>query len=169
MRAPYGTAIRFVERATKCYTDGCLLWPYALDHDGYGVVWDPSVSRIRRAAVMVCKVRNGPQPQGTQCAHSCGLPRCVNPKHLRWATYSENANDRWRHGTMRYGGGGNHHNTKLSPDQVLEIYLSGEAPEDMAQRHQVSVSTVRAIRRGERWAWLTQPREKETVDGYDSG
>jgi hypothetical protein len=43
-----------------------------------------------------------PQPEGRIACHLCDNPRCVNPKHLYWGTYSDNMQDRDARGPERY-------------------------------------------------------------------
>lgn len=78
--------------------DDCLTWPYATDKDGYGL--GELGGKIRRAHRYICMLAHGAPPtQRHQAAHSCGKGHlgCVNPRHLRWATNSENQLDRWAH------------------------------------------------------------------------
>src|SRR3546814_15498376 len=48
----------------------------------------------------MCVLAHG-EPVGDrdQAAHKCGRPKCVNPRHLRWATHRENMADKAIHGT----------------------------------------------------------------------
>lgn len=68
--------------------DDCLLWPFTKNARGYGTV---TYARGYTAAAAMCELAHGNRPEGKQSAHSCGVRLCVNPRHLRWATRSENA------------------------------------------------------------------------------
>lgn len=71
-------------------TDQCILWPHGQTNNGY-----PSMGPSRpRAHRYVCEQKYGPAPKGkTDAAHSCRNRLCINPRHLRWATRSENMMD----------------------------------------------------------------------------
>lgn len=62
----------------------CLLWRGRAQPNGYGKIGDRYVHRIAFEAV------HGPIPEGKVVDHSCHQTLCVNPEHLRAATYSEN-------------------------------------------------------------------------------
>ncbi len=94
-RAKNGEPEKFIEIAKKYTGDDCLIWPYGKDKDGYGWCGGEAVHRI------VCP--GEPKGERDQAAHYCGNPSCVNPNHLRWATKSENMQDKHLHGTMPVG------------------------------------------------------------------
>ncbi len=52
---------------------------------------------------VVCWLHRGPPPAGhPHCVHLCGVPNCLSPLHLHWASAKENAQMRLWH----QGGGG---------------------------------------------------------------
>jgi hypothetical protein len=82
----------------------------------------------------MCELVNGPPPLGALAAHSCGRGHdgCVDPRHLRWATY------------------------KLTAEQVAEIRsLRGKKTQrQIAEEYGISVGHVCSLqtgRRGGRW------------------
>lgn len=89
--------------------------------------------------------------------HRCGNGHlhCVNKNHLEWGNAVENAIDRFRDNTM--------HN-KLAEAQVIEIrydaHLYGAwgkrlySNVELAHRHGVAASTVRAVITRETWRHL---------------
>jgi hypothetical protein len=84
-------------------SDECLPWPFALGDKGYGV-WSRNRS-TSTANHIVCERTYGLAPtEQHQSAHSCGNRKCVNPRHLRWATPVENEQDKILHGTANYYG-----------------------------------------------------------------
>jgi hypothetical protein len=89
-------------------------------------------------------------------AHSCfnGAKGCVNPRHIRWATASENEQDKVASGTSNRGE--RHGMSKLSEDDVRAIRdLEGAMPQtEIARTFGISKWTVGEIIRRERWGWL---------------
>lgn len=153
-QTPKGEPLRFLTSQVLPFQgDDCLLWPYNRHSRGYGMIWlDGRPQRVTR---IVCEDRHGPPPDGAHAAHSCGVPSCCNPKHLRWATGSENQLDRVAHGT--HNRGDRHPNHILSEDDAREIKrLRGMEPQkSLAARFGVSKWQISKIQRGVAWSWLT--------------
>ena len=80
-------------------------------------------------------------------AHSCGVRRCINKRHLRWATQVENEVDKLTHGTRQ---------SKLTEKQVLFIRnLHGVVPQKLLASHfKVSLGTVEQILARKIWRHL---------------
>lgn len=102
-----GEAIRWIERHVGYADEVCLIWPFAKSvQRGYGRFSHNGVSHY--AHRYMCELVNGlaPSPRH-QASHTCGKGHkgCVNPRHLAWATNSENQRDRRRHGTAAVRGG----------------------------------------------------------------
>ncbi|WP_435658128.1 HNH endonuclease [Brucella pituitosa] len=99
-----GAPMSFVETVALNYSgDECLTWPFGKTGDGYGVL---KVSPDSLAHRVICRMVYGdPSSEDLVAAHSCGNGHlgCVNPKHLRWATYKENSQDMISHGRARNG------------------------------------------------------------------
>ena len=68
----------------------CILWPGALDKDGYGKT--TREGKTWRAHRYTYVLANGPIPAGLQLDHLCRVPACVNPDHLEAVTPKENTN-----------------------------------------------------------------------------
>lgn len=97
-----GKPWEFIESALNFEQDACLIWPYGKNDKGYGsIAFKGTTKGVHR---IICEKVNGiaPSPKH-QAAHSCGKGHlgCVSPKHLRWATRSENASDSVKHGTSQ--------------------------------------------------------------------
>jgi hypothetical protein len=105
--------------------------------------------------VFVCTEVHGTAPAGHQVAHSCGNARCVNQRHLRWATSKDNAADRILHGTS--GRGESNPAAKLTVAEVLEVRSAveaGESKSSVARRYGVSPRLVRFIVQRRKWKHL---------------
>ncbi len=132
--------------------DNCLAWKFGNNGKGYGVF---HVDRKAVAAhVYVCTTLNGPRPSANHdAAHSCGNGHlgCVNPKHLRWATRSENQRDRHKHGTMLVGT--ENPRAKLTDDDVRKIrsLIGVMSQRQIAKKFGVSQMIVSRIHRGQLW------------------
>ncbi len=111
--------------------DECLIWPFggiARKADGAKHRLSIYISGKRMpVTVAMCTLAHGPKPpEKDVAAHSCGKGHemCVNPKHLRWATYKENEADKHIHGTAVVGS--KSPNAKLTEEAVRQIRtLSG--------------------------------------------
>lgn len=133
--------------------DECLLWPYGKTSAGYGVVSVDGKQRLVHR--YVCEIANGPpSPEQTDAAHNCGNGHigCANPKHLRWATRSENMRDCRGHGTIRYGEA--HLRAKLTAAQVCEIRSSPDLRKNLASRFGVSPALITLVRQRKVWVHI---------------
>lgn len=144
-KLPNGTYQRFLDAAIAADTDKCILWPYAVDKDGY------PISRKHRKA---CIAAHGQPPSARyHAAHFCNNRACVNPSHLRWASPRENILDKEAHGTVLRGE--KHHRHKLTEEQVMAIFRDPRIQKEVAKAYGVSKATVCFIRDGKNWGWLT--------------
>ena len=133
--------------------EACLIWPFSRTPEGYANVLWYGGRQVRAYRVMCMLAHGDPPTQGHHAAHSCGQGHqgCIAPRHLRWATPVENAEDRERHGTQTKG------RPKLKPDLVREIYeRRGTAPQtEVAAEMGVSNHAVWRIWNGISWRDLT--------------
>lgn len=130
--------------------NNCVLWPFS-EKENYGGVTICGVSR--GAHRVMCELEHGhPPDEEAVAAHSCGRRRCVNPKHIRWATQKENSQDRLKHGTMIRGS--QHKRARLQESQVLEIRTSSQSYRKLANMYGVSRATICAIKTRRNWGWL---------------
>jgi HNH endonuclease len=147
--AERGEPLRWLIAAANSQTDECLLWPYCGYRNGYGSVWyKGQLTGAHRAA---CLMAHGEPSDGKEVAHGCGQRRCCNPRHLRWASPSENQQDKRRHGTAPIGS--KNGCAKLTEVQIPEIRLlaTTEHPDLIAKRFGVTSSTISYVLRGKTW------------------
>lgn len=85
-------------------SDECLIWPFARTARGYGTIRVKG-SETTASRQMTILAHGDPPSPTHQAAHRCGNGHlgCVNPKHLRWLTCSENNLEKHEHGTMQVG------------------------------------------------------------------
>jgi len=144
----YGEAQRFFETAMVTETDDCILWPYACDTLGYGMLsFRRGTTKMRRVHNLACERAYGPSPPGNEACHRCNRRNCLNTRHLRWDTRKGNMADQLAHGTRRQV----YPNGRLRPDEVRAIRASSEPTRDLAMRFNVSKYAVWEVRTGRTW------------------
>ena len=152
-RAPRNAHITFLKSLLVNEQDGCVRWPFSRTKFGYAAT--KFHGKSINASRLMCIIAHGDPPtESHQAAHSCGNGHmgCVNPRHLRWATPSENALEKYSHGTMRVGERNGF--AKLNSSQVKEIRrrLSlGEKGKDLASLFGVTPSTISVIKKRKAW------------------
>lgn len=144
------TVMDWLDRSTSAWeSDECLLFPFSVGSHGYGQLNDGS-RRPSLAHRYVCLKFHGlPVRSAMHAAHSCGNKICVNPRHIRWASRSENEGDKRRHG--RDNAGQRHGMSKLTADEVVAIRNAPGFQKDIAERFGISRQHVSDIKGGRRW------------------
>lgn len=147
----------------------CLIFPFYRARNGYGVVYDGD--KRTGAHRFICKLAHGePEDEKLEAAHSCGNGHlgCVNPRHLRWKTRSENIKESADHGRVfnKFGRPGTKRDgtyfqaptrgrARVSPEQVAVIRAQkaeGKRVKDLADQYGVHYSTISKIVSGANWA-----------------
>ena len=153
MSAKRGEATRFLHDAVASNTDDCILWPehWAILH-GYGSIgYKGRVVRCHRLALSLAT--GVPLNDPRDASHGpCHNRRCINPRHLSWATRRQNMGDKKRDGTSLRGE--NHGRAKLTKQKVLEIRASTGPQKAIASSYGVSQALVSSIKRRLVWGWL---------------
>ena len=140
----------FIVQAILHETDDCILWPWGTHGGGYGSVGH---GKRKGVHVLVCRNVHGEPPSSKhEVAHSCGVRRCINKRHLRWATKSENMADKLIHGTHNRGERGGL--TKLTKEQVIEIRTGKRRQTALAKEFGVTVATINDAKHHRTWSWL---------------
>jgi hypothetical protein len=153
-KLPFGAQNWLREHVSESGND-CLIWPFARNSQGYGVVELNGRQTSLQHAMCTLAYGAAPTPKH-QAAHSCGNGHlgCGNPNHLRWATATENAADTLIHGTRARGE--RQGSSKLSENAVREIRsLAGRTKQrDIAVAFGVSQGQVNRIVQRRQWAWV---------------
>ncbi len=135
--------------------DACLIWPYARDPKGYARFGPRYLSR------RICREVNGESPlYGPLALHSCGNGHnaCVNPWHLYWGSFQDNADDSAKHGTHKKKGarGEQNLNSKLTivdVKEIRELYASGCCTmKEVGRKHNICFQNVSLIVNYKSWA-----------------
>lgn len=152
-----GSIPKWIDELIINDTDECVKWPFSLQSNGYGTVTINGKATI--AHRHICTMVHGPPPfERAIVRHVCGngMDSCVNPKHLLWGTYQENADDCLAMGKRARGE--TQGSSILKEYEVLEIYervLRGENQYDIADDYGVKQTQVSRIKLGKQWSWLT--------------
>lgn len=105
---------------------------------------------------LVCEAWHGKPPsQKHQAAHWDGNPSNNYSSNLRWATQSENEDDKKRHGRYNHAPpGSRHRDAKLNESDIPIIrkrYLKGESYSNIAATYKVCWSTIRGVIKKKTW------------------
>ena len=125
---------------------------------GYFIVRTAGKNNLLHRLSLLCYC--GLPPSGKQNAiHSCDNPSCVNPSHLRWGSHQDNMDDKMKRGRHITKRGEQHHNSKLSKEQVVSIRKEykndGVSQDKLAVKYNVGQPQIGRIIRGERWGHIT--------------
>src|SRR6188768_1339565 len=106
----------FLAHAISHIGDECLLWPFSVNTRGYPQMWYLPDRTCREVHRLVCIAAYGTPAASPKmdASHACGVPRCVNRRHLRWKTRSANL-------VEGRGVGESHHTTTLTVEQIRLI------------------------------------------------
>lgn len=146
--------VRFWNTVKIDEPDNCWLWDGAKDgRFGYGHFYITATKGNRKhipAHRYAYEWANGIKPNG-QVLHSCDVPACVNPYHLRDGTHQENMDD--RNARKRTAKGERSGPAILKWEQVREIKtLRGvETSAALGKRFGVCRSTISHIWTGRLW------------------
>lgn len=152
-----GEAFKFALDISKIrYHDACIYWPFSKNKQGQGQVSYKGKNSITTR--VVCELAHGEPPTSSHhAAHSCGMGHicCINPKHLRWATPKENAQDKILHGT--YSCGEKHHSSILKEDDVIFILKNEDNLSNikLGKMFGISDAHVCGIRKRKFWKHIT--------------
>lgn len=150
-KTPNYSCLAFLKNIKK--TDECIEWPFYVSEDGYGQVRLNGKMMNAHRASLILNI-GPPQNKKLHAAHSpviCHNRRCVNPKHLRWATASQNAKDRRKDCTQHDTSGSNHGAAKLTEADVIDIRSSSKNQRQLAKKYDVSFQTISKIINRQRW------------------
>lgn len=88
---------RIEEKIERVPFTECWFWIATVNNKGYGQLNGKYAHRVSY------ELSNGPIPQGMFVLHSCDVPCCVNPAHLRVGTQKDNMKDAAKRDRIAYG------------------------------------------------------------------
>lgn len=131
---------------TEC---GCWIFEGCLNAKGYGD-FCISGNEHRLAHRVSYEIFKGPIPKGAFVLHSCDIPSCVNPDHLRVGTQRDNMQDCIRRGRNGTAGVKNEF-SKLTDEAVKEIRASSASLSVLAAKFNVAISSISQVRNWKTW------------------
>ena len=138
---------RFQSRVQQSGAEECWKWLGYKDQRGYGIIYD-AYGKPVKAHRYAWELENQRKiPSGQVMRHLCGVPGCVNPRHLRPGTQRENAQDMVKHGRA--------HLAKLTEDDVISArhkhYIDGRSIYGLAKEYGITRQGMRHLIRGLTW------------------
>lgn len=139
---------RLWENIEKGDPSECWPWLGGTNPGGYGHIVTPDGKKHLAHRLVI-----DAQPDEV-VMHSCDNPPCCNPAHLSARTQAENMRDMVAKG--RQAKGEDHGNARLTPEQIRAIRVDPRSSVQVAPDYGVASSTIRKIRRKERWGLLDE-------------
>lgn len=163
---------RFKSILPKTFGDGCVSWPRSLNpQTGYGQ-FNPGSrpGKMISAHRMSYLVFNGEIPAGMVVRHVCDIRDCVNPRHLKLGTQSDNIMDMWERGRQqdykscpkgdknpakiypeKLARGSRHGKSILNEAAVKAIRRSTDSHANLGRKYGVTPETIGAVRKRLTW------------------
>ena len=173
-RHEYAIAIvsRFWSYVDRRGPNECWLWtgcrmaplPCGMQY-GYFGAYDEGRTISIRPHRFSYFLANGEIPDDKVVMHTCDVPLCVNPNHLRLGTQRENILDASKKG--RIANGSRQGNSKLTEADVGAIRRSERTTAELASLYDTDYTNILRIRRGESWRHVPMPEPVEKGQNHD--
>lgn len=99
-----------------------------------------------------------------QVNHIDGNKTNNDVNNLEWCDNSYNHKHKCEHGLNVSLKGEQHGNSKLTEEAVKDIYTSTGSRKEVAQKYEISIATVSAIRNKRLWSWFTDTLDNKGDD-----
>lgn len=143
----YRKNLVIIDNAVPAPPSECWLWEHGCDNRGYGRLCHEGKKRLAHA-VSWEQANKAKIPNGMIVMHKCDVTSCVNPRHLRLGTRTDN------HADMVAKGRNGWAEEKLPVEAVREIKALAGSPRGWisrtAKKFNVSHSLVSMIAAGKR-------------------
>jgi hypothetical protein len=110
-------------------------------------------------------------PEDLIVRHKCDNPSCINPEHLELGTPKDNMEDKSKRGRCNAPYGVRNKASKLNDLKVLEIKSlidDGLTLKDIAERYDVSLTTIWRVKEGETWGRVKEIKAREASESLPS-
>lgn len=156
-RAFNGQPYRWLMETLSMETDDCIIWPFSKSKSGYPQLKINGETKYATRIVLEAHQGVIKGQENLYAAHKpiiCHNPSCINKRHLRWASPSENCADKILDKTSRAGE--DCYLSKLSEAQVLLVIKDKRKQKLIADEYNISQATVSDIKRGKSWKQLSR-------------
>ena len=140
---------------------GCWDWKGATQGGKYPMFSFPVKTELGSATVnklahrLSYELYKGEIPKDMSVRRSCNNPKCVNPEHLFLSSRQQTIDDKYARGTENHAKGENQGHSKLTQEQVLQIFSDGRKNIEIGLDYGVNRTAIAAIKSGRNWGWLT--------------
>lgn len=132
---------RLMEKVEFDTNGGCWLWTATALDTGYGAI-GLITGKTTSAHRLSYELHTGRIPAGMCVMHSCDIPLCVNPAHLKLGTRSENMRDMVAKGRAKNGGGAR----RLTKEEKAQIVsLAGKSYRQISRLTNISPRAVKNV------------------------
>ena len=133
---------------------GCWEWNGSVTQSGYGL-YAAMPGVVVRAHRLAYAIANGKFDESLFVCHRCDNPKCVNPDHLFLGTASDNMQDMIAKGRENRLRGEDNPTSKLTSDDVVNIFFSDGKNIEIADKYNIAPSLVSLIRHKKVWSHVT--------------
>ena len=142
---------RFFALFDKTNEEQCWNWKGGFMQSGlaYGRLYFEGKPQL--AHRISWQIHKGAIPENMCVLHKCDNPKCVNPSHLYLGDHKDNAQDRESRNRRKILKGEEVLNSKLTPNEVLQIRNSKGSCSNLANEYKVSRSLISLIKLKRVW------------------
>lgn len=138
-------------KKVEIQSNSCWLWKGTRFKKSYGMFWLNGTMRGAHRAIFLLMGKT--IPKGMVVMHLCDNKICVNPKHLKIGTSSDNNRDTVLKGRRNNKApqGENHVRAKLSMAQVKQIRKDDRTCRFLGRLYEVNHKTIWNIKNNKSW------------------
>jgi hypothetical protein len=154
---------RFWAKVDRRAPGGCWPWTASTFGGRYGQFYVTEVTTKRNllAHRVAWELASGqPVPDGMHVMHTCDVPRCCNPAHLKLGTHTDNMRDASSKGRLHAPRPKRHKVTDAQVEEIRALVAAGTLSSALAARFNVTESWISLVVRGLRRN-LSRPSTKK--------
>ncbi len=122
--------------------------------------------KLYTATRLMWRLSRGSDPLGQLVCHTCDNPSCCNPSHLFLGSDADNNADKERKARGKHPVGVGNGLSKLSEEDVINIFLSDGSNRVLAKKYNVTDVAVSCIRHRKTWTHITDKLNEGDVFRY---